>query len=110
MLSLQSRRIIPQQCLTHDPDWRESLAHECVVEVFQSELISLHPLVVVAQLHDLQLAYCVYEIRRITCTALGFLLCYGSHLVAFVDEKLLGFIEGHLSRMHFDSHYETRIS
>ena len=108
--TLQRRRIISQQRLANNLDRRKSLAHECVVELFQAELIPFHFLVVVTQLHDLELAQRVYEIGGITRAPLCFLFSTGVHLIALLHKEVLSYVECHLPGMHLDPDNKARIA
>src|SRR5215469_11975377 len=66
--SLEHRRAVVQHYLADDLDGRKALAHEVVVKAFQRKGCTLALLHIGSQFHDLQLAECVVEIKRIGST------------------------------------------
>src|SRR5579872_1773349 len=100
---LQHRRIVAQHGFANYLYRHPALPHELVVKFLQAEACALRPLVVVAQLHDLQLAQGVNQVSGIGGAALGFHFGHGMGLETLFDEEVHTLVESHFSGVHFDA-------
>src|SRR5215475_2751032 len=98
----ECRRVIAQQCLTHNLNRCSALAHKVVVKSLQRKIRSFLLLKISAQLQNLKFAERVIQIRRVRWATFGFHCAHRPRLVAFLHEEIDTLIEGHFTGMHFD--------
>ena len=80
-VGLQRRRVIAEHLPPNHLHRRKALFQEGVVEFLKRKLVAFQFLVILPQLHDLQLAQRVDEIRRIGGAASGLTQAVGAGLV-----------------------------
>src|SRR6516165_643308 len=101
---LQGRGFIAQQDTAHDRNRWLALFYEIVVESLQAVVASYLLLVITAQLHDLQLAQGVDQVRWVRGAPLRLALSNGGGLVPFPDEEIGCLRQRHPGGMHLDAH------